>query len=300
MIRDNIRKNLDKIIKVFSVLCFVALLFAIYVSIQYARKRTKGEIIKKETYFNHIHQHFNKDWSKNAYWDDHTEHNQYAVNMFVDSVAVNVVYTYDLRKQKFNDQFSVKTSDEKRPDVFEIMNLNIFPATGDDSSTFMLSEYFLRMNPLVIHKMSLSFLNKNEGMVFKTYKNNQSVIKLNYDSYQDGEGIGEKVFEKDVLFEDQLFYTLRSLKFADGLKFNAKVLETQIGSSVGKFVVYNATFTVSDAGQVKAHDCWKVLMTLDSGTSVEYYFDKEFPNTFYQLKASDGESVQLIEVASGK
>jgi hypothetical protein len=45
MIREKIRKNLDKIIKIASLLCLIALLFAAFFSINYARKRSESVIL---------------------------------------------------------------------------------------------------------------------------------------------------------------------------------------------------------------------------------------------------------------
>ena len=66
---EKAKRVLDNSTKVIAGIGVIAVLFAIWFSIQFAKSKTKKEFDSRQTYFNAIHQNFNKTWSENAYWD---------------------------------------------------------------------------------------------------------------------------------------------------------------------------------------------------------------------------------------
>jgi hypothetical protein len=295
MIREKIRKNLDKIIKIASLLCLIALLFAAFFSINYARKRSESGVKPKEIYFDGIHTHFNTGFGRDSVWNDLSgEISVYDAQYVQNGKPVTFDYRVSMVKEDFNDQFNVKTASYERPDIYEVMHVNVAADIPDGPHVrhFLNTMFFLRSNSLVLHKMTASAQDP-EGNVFRTYFNTKSMIKVSYNSYHDGEGIGEKVLDKDVLFEDQFLYTFRSLRFEDGLKFHANVLATQATTSVGKLEVYPSDIEVSRAPQVLGRDAWKVRVQMDTTRVNEYFFDQAYPHILLQQKTWDGRTLEL-------
>ncbi len=286
---EKARKGLDIATKSVAILGLIAMGFAVWFSIRFAKSKTKQEMDNRQIYFNAIHANFNRAWAQNAYWDSvKMETNTYAAKYILDEEPHHFDYTLSIRKEDFNDQYNTQTQAYDRPDIYEVMKVHASASihSNDSFYNFLTSMYFLRMNALVLHKMTQSSQDWM-GNTFKHYFNTKSIIEMHYNSYWDREGIGHKIFNKDLLFEDQLVYTLRSLDFKEGLNFNAQVLETQVLNKVGQLHIYPANFEVKDIGMYKDIPCWKVEVKLDSLKSNEYYFTKEYPNTLLKFKSWD-------------
>ena len=271
---EKAKRVLDNSTKVVAIIGVVAILFAVWFSIKFAKSKTKQEFDNRQTYFNDIHQHFNKDWANNAYWDSvGTENSVY--NSAEESIQ------YLIRKETFNDQFNVKTSTTARPDLYKVLNASILKKDTSNNH-YQVQLATLCMNPLVLHKMTVSAQN-TWGITHKSYFNLKSVITLKYDSYKDKEGIDSKVLPKDVLFEDQLPICLRALNFKDSTNFNVKVLESQITNGVGALKIYNASVSMNS----ESDNTFNVTVKLDDQNTYNYYFEKSFPNKllkFYKNK----------------
>lgn len=271
---EKAKRVLDNSTKVVAVIGVVAILFAVWFSIKFAKSKTKQEFDNRQTYFNDVHQYFNKDWANNVYWDSiGTENSVY--NSAEESIQ------YLIRKETFNDQFNVKTSTTARPDLYKVLNASIFKKDTSDN-LYQAQLATLCMNPLVLHKMTISAQNI-WGITHKSYFNLKSVITLKYDSYKDKEGIDSKVLPKDVLLEDQLPICLRALNFNDTTKFNVKVLESQITNGVGALKIYNASISMITENDKTVN----VTVKLDDQNSYNYYFEKSYPNRllkFYKNK----------------
>ncbi len=263
---EKAKRILDNSVKIVAVLGVVAMLFAIWFSLQFAKSKTKEEFDNRQTYFNDIHKNFNKEWANNAYWDSvGVEKSVYKSN--TESITIAI------RKETFNDQFNVKTSTTARPDLYKVLNASMSKqnTTNDTSYTAQLAT--LCMNPLVLHKMTESTQHQ-WGITHKSCFNNKSVITLKYDSYKDKEGVGDKVLPKDVLLEDQLPICLRTLNFNDSTRFNVKVLETQMTDGIGAMHIYNAKVSV----KVEADNTANVEVKLDDKYTYNYYFELTYPN----------------------
>ncbi len=268
---EKAKKNLDKAVKIVAILGIAAIAFAIWFSIQFAKSKTKQEFDKRQTYFNDIHTNFKKDWALNAYWDSLTIENSVYVN---EQTAHQI--SVKIEKQTFNDQFNVKTDVLERPDLYKVLNYSINQSYAD--SILNANMVYLCMNPLVLHKMSMGAVDKN-GQTFKSYFNNKSVITLKYDSYRDKEGVGEKVFEKDVMLFEQLPFSLRSIDFENAKEFKLKVIEPQIASGIGKFKTQLVNVKVE-----KKDALYSVNVEFSKDSVCNYQFEKNYPNKLVAFK----------------
>jgi hypothetical protein len=276
---DKAKKNLDKAVKIVAILGIAAIAFAIWFSIQFAKSKTKQEFDKRQTYFNDIHTNFKKDWALNAYWDSlNVEKSVYYNEQNANEISVSI------SKQTFNDQFNVKTDVLERPDLYKVLNYSIKQTIAD--STLNANMIYLCMNPLVLHKMTVAAVD-SRGLTYKSYFNNKSVITLKYDSYKDKEGIGEKVFEKDVMMFEQLPFSLRSIDFENAKVFKLKVVEPQLSSGTGKFKTKMADVKVN-----KLADQYSVNVEFSIDSVCNYVFEKTYPNKLVSFKLFD-QSYQL-------
>lgn len=237
---------------------------------------------------------FNTSWADSSLWDDgKAEVAVYDATRTIYKKERRFEYTYITVSEDFNAKFRVKTDDYNRDDLYKVMKVNAFARIETDNYPyhFLSNLFFIRKNPLVLDKFTTS---SQEwcGNTFKEFLNLDNDILFRYHSYWDGEGDGEQKLPQDILFEDQLNYTLRSLNFKNGLNFKAKVLSTQISSKVNGYVIYLANFTVS-----KADTAWKVTVKLDAQKTNEYVFAAAYPNMLLKQTTWDGRNLRLKKVS---
>ena len=272
---EKAKRVLDNSTKVIAGIGVIAVLFAIWFSIQFAKSKTKKEFDSRQTYFNAIHQNFNKTWAENAYWDSvGTETSSYTSTTGTNPVS----FTIATRKETFNDQFNVKTRTTARPDLYKVLNTSIRKTIASSDTTYLAQLSTLCMNPFVLHKMTSSTQHQ-WGLTHKSYFNQKSVITLKYDSYKDKEGISDKVFPKDVFFEDQLPVCLRALKLNDSTAFNVDVLESQLTDGAGNFLIYHAKVSV-----LMANDLATVTVKLNDNKQNTYTFEAKYPNRLLKFE----------------
>ncbi len=290
---DKAKSSLDKVLRVVSILSIVAILFAVWFSIRFAKSKTKKEFDQRQIYFNESYAKFNVNWAKNDFWaKNNLDQHEYVCEQIIDQKNVKYNLLVQINKEKFNDQFNVKSKNLERPDLYEVVKYSTtqITATMPTIPVFSTHQYFLNTNPLVLHKYQLN-ASTLEGNTSKSMFNTKSILTVNYDSYFDYEGIGKKVLPKDVLLEDQLPYSLRALLFSDTLKVKLNILENQTTVNVGDLRVYHATV------EVKAQDetTWTVAVALDSNKTNTYVFQKAYPNTLMKMHTWDGRSMTLIK-----
>jgi len=244
--------------------------------------------------------YFNKEWANNKFWyDGLAEVAVYQAQRKIYNKVRDFEYTYITVAEDFNKAFNVKTDDYKRNDLFKVMKINAFCNIQTDNYPYhFLTSMFLNFDtPWAITKMT----NGSQewcGNTFKEYLANGKNIDFTYHSYWDNEGDGKKEIEKDILFEDQLNYTLRSLNFKAGLSFDAKVLESQISSKVGKLKIYDASLLIEEgANEIAEKQSWKVTVKLDSDKKNTYYIAKAYPNTLLKQQTWDGRNLQLKKIS---
>jgi hypothetical protein len=243
-----------------------------------------------------LSQNFNKEWANNKLWyDGLAEVVTYNAQRVVYKKQRDFEYTYITVAEDFNKEFDVKTDDYKRKDLFKVMKLNAFAniITENYPYHYLTSMFFYFDKPWAMDKMSSS---SQEwcGNTFKEYLNKGNDYFMHYHSYFDGEGDGEKKISNDVLFEDQLIYTLRSLNFKAGLNFDAKVLESQISNKVGKLKIYDAKLMVEEGNKdIPEKPTWKVTVNLAPNKTNVYYFEKAYPNLLLKQNSWDGFNLTL-------
>ncbi len=244
----------------------------------------------------------NSEWAKNKFWDDgKAEVAQYKAKRIIYKKERDFEYTMVTVSEVFNKEFLTKTDDYSRKDNFDVMKVNFIARIETDNYPYhFLTSYFtFRNNPEYVFK----FTNSSQewcGNTFKEILKSSKGYTINYHSYWDGEGSGNKTINDNVWLEDQLFLTLRTLKFNEVKEFKHKVLESQISSKIGKLIVFDANFTISNSDSIiinnQNYTTYKVKINLDSEKVNEYVFTKEYPNYLVSYNSWDGRSLILNKV----
>ncbi len=200
-------------------------------------------------------------------------------------------------KEDFNREHNVKTDDYTRRDLYPVMKVNQFARIPTDNYPyhFLSSLFFRRENPVEVFKMTIG---SQEwcGNTFKSFQKEGGSYSLAYNSYWDGQGIGELTVDGEVLFEDQLPYTLRSLRFADNLRFDAPIAEYQQTNKANRPQVYQARLAVDQelltAGESPAK-AWRVVVQLGPEKTNTYWFSQTMPHVLLRQRTWDGRSLDL-------
>lgn len=242
--------------------------------------------------------HFNPDWAMDTLWEDGlAEVAVYDAERVIYKKKRNFEYTFITVKDDFNKEHNVKTDDYSRSDLFPVMKVNEFCRipTNEYPYHFLTSLFIRRENPLQLHKLTTS---SQEwcGNTFKTITDEGENYKLYYNSYFDGEGQGNRELQKELLLEDQLPYTLRSLRFQDSLTFEADVLETQQTNKVGRLTVYKATVSGTKA-ELEGQQVWQVDVQLAEGKTNRYWFASQYPNQLLRQQTWDGRNLELRKLS---
>ena len=251
-------------------------------------------------------EHFNPTWAMDARWEQGTaEVAKYQAQRIVYQKPRNFEYTLILVKETFNKESNVKTDDYQRDDLYDVMKVNKFARIPTDNYPYhyMTSVFFRRDQPATVHKL----VNTSQewcGTTAKYFLNQGRNYAFGYNSYWDGQGVGETTVDGGILFEDQLSYSLRALEFAEGLTFSTQVAESQVSSKASLPKIYEATFTVSratdfsldtkyDLGETPV---WRVSVKLDQDKTNDYWFSGAYPNVMLRQSTWDGQQLQLKEV----
>ena len=244
--------------------------------------------------FGPIEKHFDLAWADSSYWDDgkaevaiyNASRKIYKKDRSFEATLVTVA-------EEFNERNNVKTDDYSRKDLFRVMKYHSFARIPTDNYPyhFATSIFLKRENPLALHKMTSS---SQEwcGNTFKEFNRKGSSLSVHFSSYWDNEGSGSRELDGDALFEDQLAYSLRSLRFKNGLHFQATVLYTQVSNKVGKPAYYHADLAVSESDST-----FIVAVSLDKDKLNHYEFKKEYPNVLIRQTTWDGRNLSLLKVS---
>jgi hypothetical protein len=198
-------------------------------------------------------------------------------------------------KEEFNQEHNVKTDNYERPDLFPVMKVNQFCRIPTEQYPyhFLTSLFFRRDQPMGLHKLTTS---SQEwcGNTFKAITDDGLNLLQTFDSYWDGQGAGRRNLRRDVLLEDALPYTLRSLKFAQRPAFQVAVLDLQQTSQVKPAEYYTAAVSTAEAQPAEAgQPAWRVKVALAPGKQNEYWFAKEYPHVLLRQATWDGRSLRL-------
>ncbi len=236
-----------------------------------------------------------QDWAMNKLWEDGlAEVAHYDAEM----VIYNQVRSFDnvliTVKEEFNEAFNVKTDDYSRDDLFSVMKVNRFLRLETENYPyhFLTSLFFKRNKPEQLHKMTHTG-QEWCGNTFKQFELTPTSYDYDYNSYFDGYGDGYRtIVGNNMLWEDQLPYVLRAVKFEDGLSFNKKVVDSQINTKTRAPKVYNASFEVSDQDTM-----WRVDVELEESKSNVYTFAKEYPNLMQSQETWYGYNLKLNRIS---
>ena len=237
---------------------------------------------------------YDYEWAMNKLWEDgNAEVVHYDAEMVIYGRARKFDFVHLTVKEAFNEAFNVKTNDYDRSDLFSVMKVNKFARLETENYPyhFLTSLFFRRERPDVLHKMTHT-TQEWCGNTFKQFVVKPEGYEYKYNSYFDGYGDGKTEFNgKGLVWEDQLSYVLRTLKFSDGLSFRQKVVESQINNKTEIPTVYEAVFSVRDSGEN-----WRVEVTLEEGKANTYAFQKEYPNLMVQQRSWNGHHLTFRSV----
>lgn len=243
------------------------------------------------------------NWAHNDLWDDGmAEVAIYNAERVVYGKTRQFDYAYILVKETFNEEFHVKTDDYGRNDLYEVMKVNKFCRipTLAYPYHYLTSVFLHRDEPNTVHKLT----NTSQewcGNTAKSFLEEEDSYTFNSISYWDGQGNGTDKVLKGPWFEDQLSYTLRALKFEDGLRFTINLYPTQVSNKAITPETENTKISVqkADLNEIDStsaafvSDPWKVFVTREKGPDLTFWINGEYPNYLLQMEATDGRRLSL-------
>ena len=251
--------------------------------------------------------YINYDWAKDKLWDDgQAEMALYHATRIVYGTPRTFEYMYILVKEDFNKEFQVKTDDYTRNDLYPVMKVN--KACRIETKAYpyhyLTSIFMKRGDPQTVHKLT----NTSQewcGNTAKSFIEQGRRYKYDYMSYFDGQGNGSTKIEKGPWFEDQLSYTLRTLKFKEGLHFVVDLYPTQVTNQAKIPTPDKAKVDISkianqeliDVSEDLISDPWKVKVSKSDGTKLTYWINGTYPNYLLKMEATDGRSLLLKEIS---
>ncbi len=248
--------------------------------------------------------YFNNQWANNKLWDDGlAEVAIYEATRNIYGKSRSFDYVYVAVKEVFNEEFQVKTDDYNREDLFDVIKVNKFAdiPTENYPYHFLTSVFFKRQQPHAVHKLTNS---SQEwcGLTTKSFLSNSQGYKYEWISYWDGQGNGASKVAS-AMFEDQLSYSLRALKFEEGLSFDIDIYPSQVTSKASPMEMKKASITIQkdqlvDSVMQSYNQVWRVNLTYkETGNQIKYWFSGDYPNYLLQMEAWDGRKLKLKELS---
>ncbi|OGX87646.1 hypothetical protein BEN47_00295 [Hymenobacter lapidarius] len=240
--------------------------------------------------------HFNQQWGLQKLWEDGlAEVATYEAERTVYQKKRTFELTQITVKEEFNPQFNVKTDDYQREGLFSVMKINQFCNIPTDQYPYhYLTSLFFRLEQPVSLFKTMTSSQEWCGTTFKTIVDDGVNFEQAYNSYWDNQGVGSRSLRRDVLLEDALPYTLRSLWFEQLPTIELVVLDLQQTNKVTPVKYYQARLTTAEAraGDV-AESAWRVALLLEAGKENVYWFAKKYPNILLRQTTWDGRSLRL-------
>lgn len=233
-------------------------------------------------------EYIDASWADHKVWyDGNAEVNKYDASMVIYGQPRSFEYVYVFVKEDFTPKYRVKTSTYGSSDLYAVMKCNQFARVPTENYPYhFLTSVFTRWeNPAQVHKITTA-TQEWCGNTFKEFLETPAGFDFLYHSYWDGQGDGKEEVER-AWFEDQLAYTLRALRFKEGLSFQRQLYPTEKNSKARSPRAQQATFTVSEED-----GAWKVEVATAQGRSY-YWFEKEYPNKLLRLKSWYGLQLDL-------
>lgn len=248
-------------------------------------------------------EYLHSNWAKNPLWDDgRAEVATYEAERIIYGKPRQFDYVYVLVKETFNEAFHVKTDRYDRDDLYEVMKVNKFCRiqTLAYPYHYLTSVFIRRDDPGRVHKLT----NTSQewcGNTAKSFLEKGDYYDFQYFSYWDGQGNGEARIDRGPWFEDQLSYTLRTLRFEAGLEFDVLLYPMQVTSQAIMPRAETATVLVApaDPGDLEGLEefygegAWKVSVSRASGANLDFWFGASYPNYLLKMESADGQRLQL-------
>jgi len=280
---------------------FAVFIFAVIIFLFIVRKKETGISVQGK-----ITEFFNVSWASDELWEDGlAEVAVYQAERSIYGDIRHYEYIFILVKETFNRAFQVKTDDYTRNDLFDVMKINKFARIETDRYPYhyLSSIFFTRNDPLHLYK----FTNSSQewcGNTFKYFINQENEYKYEYNSYWDNQGTGSTSLPPDVIFEDQLSYTLRSLNFREGLSFDCRIVETQVTNKATEPVIYEGIISIHknkayqpDLEDFRKDDIWEIRVKLNDEKMNTYWIAGKYPNELIQMVAWDGRRIELKHIS---
>lgn len=248
--------------------------------------------------YTELQEFFQPDWAMNKLWDDGlAEVAIYDAERVVYDKKRSFEFTQITVKEDFNRAHNVKTDDYSRSDLFPVLKVNQFARIPTEKYPYhYLTSLFLhREQPWALHKLTTS---SQEwcGNTFKAITDEGNSYQEYYNSYFDGQGEGHRDLPKNALFEDQLPSTLRALRFQDGLRLQANVVESLQNNKALAPVVYQAKLSTVKT-DLEGQAAWQVIVRLEEGKQNTYWFASQYPNQLLQQETWDGRKLKLKQLS---
>jgi hypothetical protein len=248
----------------------------------------------------HLVPYFDAQWAMQPLWDDGlAEVAVYEAQRTVYDKVRRFELVQLTVKEDFNQQYQVKTDNYQRPDLFPVIKVNQFCRIETDQYPYhyLTSLFFRRQNPVGLYKLTSS---SQEwcGNTFKAFLDNGRQYTETFNSYWDGQGAGERHLRRNLLFEDALPYTLRSLRFEKLPAFPVDICETQQTSKATPPTLYAARLSVAPAAPADAPEpAWQVRVQLTPDRANTYWFTRRYPHVLLRQTTWDGRTLRLRKVS---
>jgi hypothetical protein len=243
--------------------------------------------------------YFKQEWAMNKWWEDGlAEVATYEAERVVYNKVRRFDYTLITVKEEFTPEHNVKADSLERLDLFPVMKVNQFCRIETDQYPYhyLSSLFFRRDESVALHKMTTS---SQEwcGNTFKAITDEGLHYLQTYNSYWDGQGSGNRQLRRDVLFEDALPYTFRSLRFDQKPAFAAVIAELQQTNKATRPAYYTAQVRVEEGLTADTPEpAWRVSVALADSKQNVYWFAKKYPNVLLRQTTWDGRSLKLKSV----
>lgn len=247
--------------------------------------------------------YFRQDWAMQDLWNDGSaEYAIYEATREIYGKLRQFDYTIITVKETFNEEHWVKTDDYDREDLFEVMKVNMAATIPTENYPYhyLTSVFTDRQTPLLLMKLT-NGSQEYCGNTFKTIVPEEDYLIYHYNSYFDGQGIGNQQLPRTQVFLDQLGYSLRALEFRPGLEFTLPVYPSIISNVVDvEQEPVRAVITVAEQEPVQVMEeavpAWPVNVELGNGLNRTYWFGAEYPNILLRMEDNAGNSLLLKRI----
>jgi len=204
-------------------------------------------------------------------------------------------------KEEFNPKQLIKSDAPSSRDLQVIKTNIVFEMPTDNYPYNMAANVFTtRENPFQVVKMT-STSHEWCGTTTKKLDLRGDDVAVRYDSYfeSEGDGVFELEWPKNGVLEEQLFFAVRALPFAEGFSMPISVLSRQQTSHADRPRWRKGTLevtgkeTVTDAVGTQ-HETWRVVADV-RGQELVYHVGAASPHRLVRFTSPDGFTLTMRE-----